>query len=197
MTVERTDDHPDDQLRWANAKERIRAAYRRTPTRLIFVWRDCWDGILEKSDTEVLEGLADYAEQCADVLLPDEDSVDLQMHLDDENLRRTFNVMRALERRVAQIKSQCRYCGTKEGRMLRWTTPTSLAIERDLPHDIYICKRNGLCRDTAYAQGYKLERTDRRHWAKQLAEEGKTIREIAETLHVSRQTLRKDLRHSD
>ena len=187
----------DDQLRWASAKERIRAAYRRTPTSLIFVWRDCWDGILEKSDTEVLEGLADYAELCADVLLPDEDSADLQMHLDDESLRRTFSVMRLLERRVDQIKSQCRYCGTKESRMLRWTTTTGLAIERDLPLDIYVCRGNDPCREAAYAQGYKLERTERRHWAKQLAGQGKTIREMAEILRVSRQTLRKDLRHSD
>lgn len=155
----REQDTSNEKERWVAAKQRVRNAYARTNTELIFVWRDIISDIntTQKSNVEILELLADYAEQCADNLMPDNSKVDVDMWLDDRLLENTFQLWRKFDKDRAAIESQCCYCGNKNATINSWKTSTSVAIEEDIPLVIYVCSTNDECANKAREDGYAVE----------------------------------------
>jgi len=186
----------DEIGRWASAKRRIRDAYARTNTELIFVWRDVISDIdtRQKSDVEILELLADHAELCADNLIADDSEVDAEMRLDDRLLQITFQLWRKLDHHREIIESRCFYCSSEEEPMCKWTTSRRRAINEDIPMTIFVCSSNEPCLEKAHSDGYNLDRPDRWRMVFDLSSSGRSRREIAAKLHIGLSTVGKDLR---
>jgi len=182
--------------RWAYAKQRIRAAYARTNSELIFVWRDVISDIdtRQKSNEALLELLADYAELCADNLIPDDSEVDVNARLDDRLLEITFQLWRKFDADMQIIENRCCYCDSEEEPIYKCTSSRQRTINEDIPLIIFVCSSNDLCLEKAHSNGYTLDRSDRWRKVFDLSNRGRSRREIAEKLHIGLSTVSKDLR---
>lgn len=181
--------------RWNAAKQRIFSAYAEKPTSQIFIWRSLPGEIWEKTDVEIIEELADYAEFCASTLIAKEHDLNIELYKDDDYLLKIFSLNRQFREQNRIIQSQCRYCGTKVGPIYKWTTSSKKAIDEDVSSVIYVCPSNDQCAQMAHSSGYTISRLDRWRKVYSLVDQRKTQREMAEILHVSVSTIRKDIRN--
>ena len=148
----------------------------------------------QKSNAEIMELLADYAELCADNLIPDESEVDVEMRLDDRLLEITLQLWRKSDHHREIREGRCFYCDSEEDPMSKWTASKRSATNEDIPLTIFVCSSNEICLEKAHSDGYRLDRSDRWRMVFDLSSSGRSRREIAAKLHIGLSTVGKDLR---